>query len=238
LKTIDKGVLDGLARQYKKKKGDEVLSKVINVLEPMIRGKASSYIYRFEKSRGKYPMEFKDLCQEGRMVVREMLHNWNPGKSSFNTYANLGIRNTFCNIMVRRHNLKKRAVGSYAVSLEAMLYSDEVGGMRLSDKFVRVDANQEDLVAVSELSFEISRAMIEEVKDGLPLKVVKLWLEGQKISQIARRLRKPENVVRFKFNEAVKSIRKTMPVSYFEMYKSLSSASVKLIKVDVESFCN
>lgn len=233
--SIDKEQLNVLADTYRRTKDAESLTNVIRVLEPLVRGKVVSIIYYHEKHRGRHVSDFEDMCQEARLKVRAALERWD-NRGTFYTFANVVISSHLKGLMKNKHKLKKNMVCDYTTSLNDFLYSDELGEMTMSDKIGAIDPIQEKVVGAMKLGAVISKAISEELsKDKLSAKIFPLFLDGHTPVKIARKVRKPEWMVRHNIGYVVKKVKGKISAKYADLYRDLLPDFSKLVKIECSS---
>lgn len=225
---------------------ETVLTKIISLLEPMIRGKVLSAIYKYEKSWKRHESEFQDLCQECRIFVQTSLDRlvikkgkkkgdffWNQKKGTFYTFMNLVLESALKSSMYAKHKSNSRMVCDYSASLDSFM-DEEVGEMRLSDRLIGSDGNQDKLVGAIELGDLVSAALKKELagKD-LSKRIFKLLLAGNRPPTIARQLKKRESLVRFKIKKVVDRVKKRVVSNCKDLYLELDPDFTKLVVIKV-----
>jgi RNA polymerase sigma factor (sigma-70 family) len=174
------------------------------VMESLDRGLFNKLIYwvfdnlmkDWRKTVQAWNMENEDILSMGYCGVLQALNRWEPGKSSFKSFAYMNIRSEFTHAM-DQENTKKREINKHTES-----YDVETSEGEPVVSFFSGPVNVEK-EAIRNVEYQSKMNQLTE----LEYKIVTLFLEGYRFSEINQMtLNHRKNTIKGRFYEALAKI--------------------------------
>lgn len=226
--------LEQLAGQYKEIPHQEELTEIIQLLTPLVNSRIQLAIYKMETAKQRRPSEREDLYQEIMMRVPKALSLWNEDRGTFYTFFNVYMNSRLKTWLMLKHRNASSRIIDHEISIHRKLFVEEVGEISLCDILTDGKIDQEQSVAVLELSKAVSEALSDEVDQVRSGYVVFYWfLRGYQIGQISKKVGIAEGTIRAMVRRVVRRVQLRLSTQYKDLYHSLQYPYSSLVNVQL-----